>query len=432
LSRLKQTSMKSVKINIKRLGAIRDSELYIKPLMIFSGESGLGKSYAAFLVHYFYVILLTQRLKLFFSERKYNFSKILEKRKDGDLLLEVQVKDLISWINKDAIAYVGYLIGNDKLDGEIVFDIPYPNDTIRFEYAEEIVGLDNNEEVYQKVKTDDFVYRIMAGTYDATATPFVELIKAELMATIFDSYNKLRRTYLMPPSRGALMELAERPAFRSGMYHEFFDFKAALARPLSKPPVLSDELTDALFNVNDGSLKQVDGKMMYYTKAGAEMPLTAAASSIKEMAPFTLFLSKFSASDSSVLLEEPEAHLHPLRQVKVADLLACAVKQGCHLQITTHSDYLIKRLNNLIKLHLLKHRLNDSQEYKELLQKWQIKESYVINPSEMVAYLLERDEDGTSKIKRQDIDIDGEIPFESFYKVIEDDFRLSRDIKEFC
>lgn len=424
--------MKSVKINIKRLGAIRDSELYIKPLMIFSGESGLCKSYAAFLVHYFYVILLTQRLKLFFSERKYDFSKIMEKRKDGDLLLEVQVKDLISWINKDAIAYVGYLIGNEKLDGEVVFGIPYPNDTIRFKYAEEIVGLDNNEEVYQKVKTDDFVYRIMADTYDATATPFVELIKAELMATIFDSYNKLRRTYLMPPSRGALMELDERPAFRSGMYHEFFDFKAALARPLSKPPVLSDELTDALFNVNDGSLKQVDGRMMYYTKAGTEMPLTAAASSIKEMAPFTLFLNKFSASDSSVLLEEPEAHLHPLRQVKVADLLACAVKQGCHLQITTHSDYLIKRLNNLIKLHLLKHRLNDSQEYKELLQKWQIKESYVIDPSEMVAYLLERDEDGTSKIKRQDIDIDGEIPFESFYKVIEEDFALSRDIKNMC
>ena len=424
--------MKSVKINIKKLGAIRDSELYIKPLMIFSGESGLGKSYAAFLVHYFYVILLTQRLKSYFSERKYDFSKILEKRKNGDLLLEVQVKDLISWINKDAIAYVGYLIGNEKLDGEVVFGIPYPNDTIRFEYAEEIVGLDNNEEVYQKVKTDDFVYRIMAGTYDATATPFVELIKAELMATIFKSYNKLRRTYLMPPSRGALMELAERPAFRSGMYHEFFDFKAALARPLSKPPVLSDELTDALFDVNDGSLKQVDGKMMYYTKAGAEMPLTAAASSIKEMAPFTLFLSKFSASDSSVLLEEPEAHLHPHRQVKVADLLACAVKEGCHLQITTHSDYLIKRLNNLIKLHLLKHRLNDSQEYNDLLQKWQIKESYVIDPSEMVAYLLERDEDGTSKIRRQDIDIDGEIPFESFYKVIEEDIELSRDIKNLC
>ena len=424
--------MKSVKIHIKKLGAIRDSELYIKPLMIFSGESGLGKSYAAFLVHYFYVILLTQRLKLFFSELNFDFSKILEKRKEGELLLEIKLKDLISWINKDAIAYVGYLIGNDKLDGEVRFSIPYSDETIKFLYGEEMVGLDNNEEVFYKIRSKKFTYRILADRYDSTATPFVELICAELMSAIFSSHTELRRTYLMPPSRGALMELAERPAFRSGMYHEFFDFKAELARPLAKPPVLSKELTEALFEVNDGSLKQVDGQMMYYTKAGVEMPLTAAASSIKEMAPFTLFLSKFSASNSSVLLEEPEAHLHPHRQVKVADLLACAVKQGCHLQITTHSDYLIKRLNNLIKLHLLKHRLNNSQEYKDLLEKWQIKESYVIDPCEMVAYLLERDEDGTSRIRRQDIDLDGEIPFESFYKVIEEDFALSRDIKKMC
>ena len=50
----------------------------------------------------------------------------------------------------------------------------------------------------------------------------------------------------------------------------------------------------------------------------------------------------------------------------------------------------------------------------------------------MAAYLLERDEDGMSKIKRQDISIDDEIPFESFYKVIEEDFELSRDIKNLC
>lgn len=424
--------MESVKIHIKELGAIRNSDLYVKPLMIFSGESGLGKSYAAFLVHYLYVLLLTQRMNLFFSEQKVDFNNILDKRKEGDLLLEIQTKDLINWINKDAITYVGYLIGNDKLTGEVCFEIPYPNETIRFEYGEEMAGLNNSEEVYYKIRSNTFVYSIMAGSYNSTATPFVDLIRAELMSKIFGSHQSLRRTYLMPPSRGALMELAERPAFRSGMYHEFFDFKAALARPLTNPPALPKELIDVLYKVNDGNLRQVDGQMMYYTREGIEMPLTAAASSIKEMAPFTLFLNKFSASDSSVLLEEPEAHLHPQRQIRVADLIACAVKMGCHLQITTHSDYLIKRLNNLIKLHLLKYRLNDSDEYKKLLEKWQIEESYVIEPTQMAAYLLVREEDGTSRIIRQDIMIDNEIPFDSFYKVIEEDIELSREINKLC
>lgn len=424
--------MKSVKIYIKELGAIRDSELYVKPFMIFSGESGLGKSYAAFLVHYLYVILLTQRLKLFFSKRKDDFSKILENRIEGDLLLEIPIKDLIAWVNKDAITYVGYLIGNSKLSGEVQFDIQFPAEAIEFKYGEEMVGLDNNEEVFYKIKTKNFTYRILADRYDSTATPFVELLRAELMADILGSHQSLRRTYLMPPSRGALMDFVERPAFRSGMYEDFFDLRLVLERPLPNPPVLPPELIDTLYEVNDGILKQVEGKIMYYTKHGVELPLGAAASSIKEMAPFTLFLNKFSASDSSLLLEEPEAHLHPYRQARVADLLAYAVKMGCHLQITTHSDYLIKRLNNLIKLYLLKHRLNDSEEYRDLLDKWHIKESYIIDPKMMAAYLLVGEDDGTSKIVRQDISIDDEIPFDSFYKMIEEDIELSREINKLC
>ncbi len=37
--------MKAIKIHINRLGIIKDSDITITPMMIFSGESGLGKSY---------------------------------------------------------------------------------------------------------------------------------------------------------------------------------------------------------------------------------------------------------------------------------------------------------------------------------------------------------------------------------------------------
>lgn len=57
--------MNTVKIHIKRLGAVRDSVVELKPLMIFSGESGLGKSYVAILVHYVYKILSENRLQNF-------------------------------------------------------------------------------------------------------------------------------------------------------------------------------------------------------------------------------------------------------------------------------------------------------------------------------------------------------------------------------
>lgn len=224
------------------------------------------------------------------------------------------------------------------------------------------------------------------------------------------------------------MELAERPSFRSGMYDEFFDFKIALNRPLPRPAIIDPVISACMQEVNNGNLQQVEDRIIYYTDSGVSMPLTAAASSIKEMAPFTLLLNKFSAKGLSVLFEEPEAHLHPERQVKVADLIACAINQGCHMQITTHSDYFIKRINNLMKLHQLKEKVHP-EILAGLLMKKHIKDNCLINPTQIGSYLLKRMNDGTSRIISQDVLSKDGIPFEAFYQVIEDDIELSCEIR---
>ena len=81
--------MKTVIFDIKKLGAIRDSRLELKPFMIFSGESGLGKSYVAFLVHYLYKLLVSDRLNLFFNEYQIDYQTLFEKKKSGDVLLSI-------------------------------------------------------------------------------------------------------------------------------------------------------------------------------------------------------------------------------------------------------------------------------------------------------------------------------------------------------
>lgn len=397
--------------------------------MLFSGESGLGKSYAAFLIHYLYELLVSNRINNFFIDYKYDFSSIFNKKKSGDILFRIQVKDLFSWINRDAVAYIGYIIGNDKLTGDVEITFPYDDEYFEFKYDDEIVGLDNHEDAFYKIILKDFTYRILARSFQASSIPFADLIKVVLLEAVFGDFRTFKRSYLMPPSRGALMELTERPSFRSGMYEEFFAFKADLNRPLPKPAVIDPTILACLSEVNMGNLQQVEERIMYYTN-GVEMPLTAAASSIKELAPLTLLFNKFSASGTSVLLEEPEAHLHPGRQVKVADLIACAVNKGCHMQITTHSDYFIKRINNLLKLHNLR-KIMHPEKFASLLMKWHIKDDCIIGPEDVGAYLLKKTEGGFSKIITQDVSSEDEIPFESFYQVIEDDITLSRELKKY-
>lgn len=418
--------MKTVRFYIKRLGAIKDSSIELAPLMVFSGESGLGKSYVAFLVHYLYVLLTGMRLKRFFIEKGYNLKDLLKDKKPDELILNVSVSELVSWINKDAITYISYLLGHNNFVGEVEIELPFKEDSLHFAYDEEIVGLDNNEEVFYKIMLEGFVYRMQTDTVTDDPTPFVALIRAILLNEIFGDYTYLRKTYLMPPSRGALIELNERPAFSSGMYEEFFDFKMDLNRPLKETQKIDETLLQYLSEVNVGDVQQVEGRLMYYTN-NVEMPVTAAASSIKELAPLTLLLKKFPVNGMSVLFEEPEAHLHPGRQVKVADLIGCAVHRDCHMQITTHSDYFIKRLNNLIMLYQIKSR--NYELYETISNKWNVEETCLIDPQKVSAYLLVKAQDGSSRIVKQEITDEG-IPFESFYQVIENDISMSRELRK--
>ncbi|MGO4750016.1 DUF3696 domain-containing protein, partial [Streptomyces sp. 2MCAF27] len=53
--------------------------------------------------------------------------------------------------------------------------------------------------------------------------------------------------------------------------------------------------------------------------------------------------------DSLVLLENPEAHLHPQGQTQMATLAAAAAAQGAQVIIETHSDHVINGVRLAVK-----------------------------------------------------------------------------------
>lgn len=422
--------MKQVTFDIKRLGAIRDSSITLSPMMIFSGESGLGKSYAAFLVHYLYYVLLdSDRFLNFFLEQGYDFNEIYKKKEPGKVILSISAQEVLDWLNKDAVSYIGYLVGYQNIDGDINIKLPIQEKSFDFIFAQTLEGLEGQEELYDKIVLKDYSYSVVSSRNIPTPIPYAALIKAYFRELIFGDMNNITKTFLLPPSRGSLMEVSERPTFQSGMYEEFFDMKALLNKPQESVSPLNQVLIECNARVNNGELKREGEKYLYHMRNGATIPLTAAASSIKELSPLSLLINKFPVKGVSILFEEPEAHLHPSRQVKLADLLACIISAGGHLQVTTHSDYLIKRLNNLMKLSLLKDKISPS-DFEKLLKAFKIKEEYLLAVSNVHAYLLEEQSDGSSRIIAQEVGRDNSIPFESFYSVIEDDLELTSRIEE--
>lgn len=102
-----------------------------------------------------------------------------------------------------------------------------------------------------------------------------------------------------------------------------------------------------------GQLKTDKNRQYFVMADGTQISLNAAASSIKEISPFLFYLKNRFNNFCSVCFEEPEAHLHPSMQIAVADLVAAYKNKGAFFQITTHSDYFLARINQLIKLNEL-------------------------------------------------------------------------------
>lgn len=419
--------MNDINIQIKSLGPIRDATLTIKRLMLFTGESGLGKSYLATLSNYIFALLSNGRSRLNAFFNNLDLRNLLDGKKSGEIIYTLNLSTLFEWIDRDAVDYVGYMIGNHSFDGNVHIEWPNLPNIIQLTYWESLSGLDDNEEVVYRIASLNYNFNNISDKREVDSSMFAALIRAELFTAVFGNKPLKLRNYVLPPSRGALMEIQDRPIFRSGMYEQFFRLKADLVRPSLNQKNEDILLSRLLERINDGTISQSNSEMFYTTLNGINVPLSAAASSIKEIAPLTMLLNKYEDDNISILFEEPEAHLHPNRQQFVADLIGYMISKGYHLQITTHSDYFIKRINILMKLYNILHG-SEEEKYKDLCTKYGFIQESMIDANEVVAYNLVRTVEGDTKVLKLNTDaIDG-IPFDSFYSVINNYFNLLDDI----
>ncbi len=95
----------------------------------------------------------------------------------------------------------------------------------------------------------------------------------------------------------------------------------------------------------------------HYRPEGSEARLDMALSSslVTELAPIILVLRHM--QDFPVLiLEEPEAHLHPSMQRKLAQIIVRLIRKGLYVWITTHSENFCQQINNFMKIGAVEDR----------------------------------------------------------------------------
>lgn len=409
--------MRPIKIHINRLGLIRDANIELSPLMVFSGESGLGKSYVAILCHYFFHVLLNEKRLSSFIKNQYaslsvDFFDPSQNIPDNGDALTISKSDLENWLAEDAINYLGYMLGCGEMDADISVKLPdVIGSDITFTYERELVGIDNNEDLYWKLSVMHLSYRFrQLGIQDES--PYSFLLRYALIAELFDSnFKALTIDFTFPPSRGSFFTETIIP--QTGLFKSFTDGMRLLEMADEIPDNVSEDCKQLLQSLMDGDVAKTGEKYVYHTH-GDDLPITAAASSVREMAPLQLLIKKRDIKTVAVLIEEPEAHLHPLKQRMIADAIVAMAKYGAMLQITTHSDYFLRRINDLVRLYIIRQKKNDI-EYQTLCDELDHNPELTLDPQILTAYYLVRNEDESVSVVRQDIS--NGIPFDTLNEI---------------
>ncbi len=140
-----------------------------------------------------------------------------------------------------------------------------------------------------------------------------------------------------------LIELSEeRDGLRSGASRDFAQVSETLAKRLE-----NDVLKGT---IEIGSVGGGYPSFSYRPNGWGELlPLMRASAMVSELAPVVLYLRHFVSPGDVLVIEEPESNLHPAMQVAFTRQLAGLVRAGIRVIVTTHSEWLLQELANLVR-----------------------------------------------------------------------------------
>jgi len=99
---------------------------------------------------------------------------------------------------------------------------------------------------------------------------------------------------------------------------------------------------------------------------------------VSELAPLIMSLRYIVTKGDMLIIEKPEAHLHPTMQVEITRQIASLVKSGIQVLITTHSEWIIEELSNIVN----KSRISSK------IQKKSSNDELVLNPEDVGVWLF--------------------------------------------
>ena len=377
-------------IKVQKFGAIKNAEIDLsKKLSVFCGPNGTGKTYLAYLIYaltsqYNRNIgnsLSTDKIKELFENNETNItidSKVLLEYKSG---IFRSVKDNLWNIfalseNKSEKYFkdteiICLTTDNDFLDiiNKIEIDEPVKLFGFEFNILKKSNSLDLNIKLSEKIiKNSDF-------------KNFVDLL---LLSSIYSilSFYPITSSTIFPVERNSIYTFSDELSINNNERFElikelsagkkdinpielFFKRTTRYPQPIRDGLRVAEDLeniqkNNSLFfdfaeEIENELLKgkvgiTSEGNVEFASEKAPRIKLSFHQSSsiVKTLSSLVIYLKHLASYNDLLIIDEPELNLHPDNQVKLTRIFARLINKGLRLVISTHSDYIIREINNLI------------------------------------------------------------------------------------
>ncbi len=382
-------------ITMSNLGPIRRARIEIKPLNVFIGGHNTGKSYAAQMTYLIGRVLQGQYRKASMLEsakprtrkarqelnalalqlergKEIRFSQLGESLRDT---MEIWWAGLTESSKSEMISAVNQYFMADSVSDLVMFGSDVTRCTIAFSAA----GKDGPKMgIRMQKRPARMKVQIQAPSIqELTIRPGVlpwdvdyDYLRVGMIIGWRNAWKGIadHESFYLPAARSGLlqvwpmlqlyvMDMLPEKMGLPGLVKDFFADMAKSGIRLRDARKDRKPITQALQILESEILggkiayrRQRPGPSIvdYIFTEGASISIQRASSMVAELAPLGLWIDRLLDKGDLLIIEEPEAHLHPSTQIQVARLIVRLANAGIRVICTTHSQLLVNRISNLM------------------------------------------------------------------------------------
>lgn len=409
-----------MKLQIKELGAIKEGTIDLsKKLNVFCGPNGTGKTYMAYTIYG----LLKNQIHIGSNEEL--VKNLIDNRNihhiiDFDALHEYR-KDLVSNFKDDFDSLFG--IGEELAkqffgDTCIEFkesDEEFENTLTQCAFESLLSIRKTNIKFIKQSNSKELQIELLDKTISNEDIRTLNVFLNSAILSLLATY-PISSTYILPVERNSIFTFSKElsiskqeavdhfHAMTSKNKIDRFDllFKKTTRYPLAIKDglMIADDLAETKKNTSDFfefateiENELLHGKVIITNDGDIQfkpdkaqkrlLPIHMTASIIKSLASLVIYLKHLAKNNDLIIIDEPEINLHPDNQIILTKLFARLINKGFRLLISTHSDYIVRELNNLIMLS------SDKDEIQKLKETFNYKSDEYINKDDIEVHFFD-------------------------------------------